>query len=879
MSERVLAWLPIILLAGLASAAAQPAGRPPSQYPDFYRLFQQHETEGFLTRVVLPNRLPVLIEEHPTAPLAAVVTTVQMEEVEADHPQFLDLLLKTEALTRRLDQSLRNRGGWSDWDADPPHIRIRTVLPGTEVLHAVEAHLQIWKLEAPEPDSALAPIAGRRLEDLRRRFPGSWGDLALSLFQSAPEAPGSAPGPAALRPELAALAISGSLRHEQVLRKLADLIPDLPVQEGGEEPATGPANSAPPDSFRYRIERGLPGSPMIVLSFPVPPDGHPDRFHLEAVREFLTEGDSAYLRLPREGEERRPFAIRSAFTRSRGTDLLVFALKPTEAQLERAQVRVLAALEVLGRTPIPPILVKRVQARLSTLHLSAQTTLAGRAESLGRFELEGDYRNRDRFPERIAEIGEADLRKAISRYLTPNRLGVIEALPAGGEPREFTPETFLETLRILIPAEAEKEAGFLESLQGEASPFRPPRYEQSFAEMELRRSSVLRGPEVFVRELHSAPVVDLAFLYPGGRVSESTSNAGITEALARALRINLARTGGGRSWLVVEAEGITLEGLVEQDYFGFRMQMPPRSLSSGFRQLMEWLKAGPQITEAELADALLELEAESWWDPSDCSPQRSLLERGRAAVYGSHPYAVAQTGCDRTLRISLADLASWQTGLMQRIYPHVFAVGAVNGTSFLQDQIPALSDRNFSPGRFSAPRPQYEDRGGSTEALPDGSARVSFAGPRTGSDDVEILDVALALLNGPAGRLNRGLTDAGIAGEAELVRETDVAGGALHFLVSAPPGQGSAAAEVAVARARRLVEGQVPEPEFLSALVRTITRYTARQQDRRDYLHQTMLAILAGEPMDYATRYVLNIRQMRMGEVETSSRRHFGEAP
>lgn len=876
-------WCLLLLSGVLELAAAQTVPRVPAQFPDYYRIFRQHESEGFLTRVVLPNGLPVLVEEHPLSPLAAISTTVKAG------PPDVESAMAAEQLTRRLDRSLRPRGAWSDWSFTADGIEFSTLLPADEVLHGIDGHLQLMRPAEPVSSELLMPGAMKRLEGHRRRFPGAWGAKALALWGEVAPSSAEPIAAAAVGPEAesgrrlflagrVALAVSGSVRHEVILRKLADLAPDLPSlvpMASSANPPVGP----PAGGFRYSLEREGPVGPMITLAFQVPPSGHPDRLPLELTRCLLSEGEAAYLRLPRVEETLRPFVVRSGYTATADSELMVFVLSPAGGQIERAEARFLAAVEVLRRGPLPGVLLKRAQAWMVSDHFLGLSTLEDRAAGLGRAELGGHHRNRDRFPDQVAALRETDVRRVLTEYLTFERLAVVESLPAGAEARDFTPESFLETLKILVTAEVAAEAGFLETLQGETPAFRPPQAEPNFSEVDLRRSSILRGPEVFVRELHTVPMVHLAFFYPGGRSGESAAIAGITELMTRSLIRHLTQAPGGRNWLELESAGASVEPVVEQDFFGLVVKVPSRALPAAFRQVMDWIRTDPRPTAEHIEEARHEAKVSTWWEDSRCQVPLRLLDRARAAVFGEHPYALVQPWCDGNPNVTVEDLESWRSNLVRRVYPHIMALGDVSGTSFLQDQIPLLSDRNFAPGKFSVTRPDFGVREGKLEEESDGTAVVSFAGPRVGSDDVEILDVALALLNGPWGRLNRRFEDSGIPGSAQLVRESDSAGGILHLEIRTAAGGQEAGRRAALEAVRSLVEAQVPEPEFLSGLVRTITRYTGLQDRRDRYLRETMTAVLADEPVDYARRYVLNIRQMRIGEVETAIRRHFGEGP
>lgn len=69
----------------------------------------------------------------------------------------------------------------------------------------------------------------------------------------------------------------------------------------------------------------------------------------------------------------------------------------------------------------------------------------------------------------------------------------------------------------------------------------------------------------------------------------------------------------------------------------------------------------------------------------------------------------------------------------------------------------------------------------------------------------------------------------------------------------------------------------VPERKFLNSLVGTITEFYLRQNDPSTFLADSMKEILADEPPDYARRYVLNLKQLRAGEIESTLSRFMEE--
>ncbi len=57
----------------------------------------------------------------------------------------------------------------------------------------------------------------------------------------------------------------------------------------------------------------------------------------------------------------------------------------------------------------------------------------------------------------------------------------------------------------------------------------------------------------------------------------------------------------------------------------------------------------------------------------------------------------------------------------------------------------------------------------------------------------------------------------------------------------------------------------------------TIAEFHVRQNDPDKFLADSMKEILAKEPADYSRRYLLNVKQLRAGEIESTLNRFLEE--
>jgi predicted Zn-dependent peptidase len=857
------------------------AQRVRQELPRFFRHFRSYNVYENLTRAVLESGLTVVVEEHPTSALAAVVTSVRLGWIDT---RSSDSRVLAERLLFVLDESISRLGGVSEYRLDEYSTEFHSVVPADEVGHAVRAHLRLLRLEETDFELERSRVAGWVEEHRARPGHRLRDEMCSAVFDEACslESPFEVSDEdliglhrAYFHPGNVVLAVAGAVRREGVLRRVSDEVAELGPIAVGDRGAYGAAGE--PESFPglvYRQGATTLDYPVLLMGFRGPGPGHPDYRILELVRYLLAEGHAALLRLSRPEESPPPVEVSGYLEATPGGGLLWFATFPGEGLLERSEVRFLAVVEALGRAGPPESLLGRAKALMVVDGLRRLENLSTRASALADAEARGDLRGRDALPEKIAAISAGDVQRVVRKYLHPDNLSVVELRPPGTSPRAFTPETYRETLDILVPAEVEGELALLASFSGdEFEEFRPPAFSPNYSSAELRRSSILRGPEIYLREHHALPLVHLGFFFPGGRISEQPDKAGITGVLLRAVLNHHARRDGGREILALEADGVRIGPVNEPDFFGYRISALSPAVHHVSRELVGWIRSNPELTgeDLEAARTAARLAADM-----ECGALEGGLGRAGNGVFGGHPYGFGdRESCKNGLNFSLEDLEQWREVLIQGVNPYILVSGDVRGTSFLQDHIDRLSDPRFENRRAVSRRVEGTEEASSVE--PAGTRTLlAFLGPGADSYYVEMLDVAAAVLGGPSGLATRKLREKKLGYEVRLVQRNLVQAGLVILEVHSPAGRREAAAKAALAEVRSFSESPAELSRFYAALVKTITGFMVRQSDPDAYLVDTMTAVLATKPPDYARRYILNVKQMRMGEVETAIRRFLG---
>lgn len=878
---------PVLLACSLLflnSSAAQSRQRSGSsgQLPAYFKAFQSYDEEGGLTRVVFKNGLTVIVEEYPSTPLVAVVTHVKLGPVGDVSPEVVARFLE-----RPFREANASMGGFGEVRTGFRESLFASVVPAEKILDVLENHVDLLTPRDYDGKTlemlANGIVHERKIEArvkprtellLEKQYFGMNGpkpvvpsrEKYLEFYQTH------------YQPKNLILAISGSARSEQILSELVRLLAGK-----AEVKATGrriPARElvSPSGVFTYRHSRGEVRKPLILAGYRVPGLGHKDYPAIKLLEYVLGKGTTALFNSSHEDEGSNAFLARVSLERAPVGEVFLISLVAEPTEVDRAEIRILAMIEALKKTPLPPLLMSRAKSLMLTDYYDALSQLDRRAYSLVFAEVSGALKTRNGLPRILAEISPDDVKAVVNKYFSRERLTIIEFFPSSAEERTFSQAAFEETLGILVPGEIRNQNSVIEIFRTEEEKhgFHLPDFRPSYSERELKRTSILRGPEIYVKEEHSMPLVHLGLFFPGGRINEVTSNAGITRLMLRAVLKNYIRRGGLLAASRLESLGVRISLVNRPDYFGLQAIVLSPDLNEGIWELLRWLRS-PEVEEVDVELARAELLRELSLESAD-----PLLESARRTVYGDHPYSFSvDLERDNLVALKSESVAAWKEQYLDRVNPHIIVLGDVEGTAFVSDLVSELSDRRYRVGAVSERAvPVPEDPTSAYEVVTDpelGRAIMVYPGPEEGSDFTEMLDVAMRILTSPIGLLTQEFcNERHLVDRIRLKRESGVEGGLILLEVTAPSNLSQSVTEIRQ-WLNRFSENSVPESLFFDSLVARISEYHYRRQARTDYLFEIMRSVLAGEPTDYGERYILNVRQLRLGEIVLAVQRYLGE--
>jgi len=403
-------------------------------------------------RHVLPNGIPVIIQEHRTADVAALQLWVRAggrDEAAAELglAHYLEHMLFKGTATRPagfIEREVEGVGGRMNAGTSWDYTFYHTVLPAKQVVPAIEmladvgvnASLEAGLLEA-EKQVVLEEM--RLNDDSPRRY------LVRQLFSAAYEGHpygrpviGRAELISALSrdtlvsfyrrhyvPEMFALVVVGAVNPDEVLRVARATLGALPRSGGGRLPPP-----PPPPARAARIDAVRPGGQAhLGLAWQAPRLDHADTPALDLLMTIL--GRTKASRLVASLRERQGIvsAIGSSLSAMEGAGLVMITAQLEPEQLARAETEILGEIRRVRDGGVTATELKRAITAAEVDHEFDTETAEGRARAYGRAETIWRLEEELRYVDRIRSITAAHVQAAARRYLDLERYARVALVP------------------------------------------------------------------------------------------------------------------------------------------------------------------------------------------------------------------------------------------------------------------------------------------------------------------------------------------------------------------------------------------------------------------------------------------------------------------
>jgi zinc protease len=556
---------------------------------------------------------------------------------------------------------------------------------------------------------------------------------------------------------------------------------------------------------------------------------------------------------------------------------LIATMEVEPDKIDRSQLSFLTELEILKRVPPEAPDLERALAQLEREFWLTGQTVQERAASLAYFEAIGGWKNRNSYIARLRKIKPAEISAAARRYLKLENCSMVEYLPNGAEARNLTTEAVQRTFTDLVPVSTNEELDKREKTTAPAIhiPEKADPFNYSEVRFPMQKASVLRGPELFIQEDHTSPLIQMGIFFPGGKLFEKKENSGITALMLQSMLQGFKDTPADQLHQQLEIYGAEIVPVVEDDYFGFLFTVLSKNIERGMDTLLQIIKS-PRFDAAEVGhERKSQLAGLGRQRQSSMAYALRLLAQG---LFGEFPYALNPLGTAASVAsLDQESLKAWYKTTIENREPTVVIIGDTEGTNLARYFV-----RNFSGSRIQEtkipedfPKPvekkilveESSDRNASAVAF-------GFQAPPEGDADSAALAVLEKYATGPGGRLLDVLREKqALVHEVSLTYRPRLRGGSVVIYLTTVPEKTEAAQKALEEEIRRLAETPVSYKEYRTAVNQAVAAYWINQQSRQRQIVTTMQHFLGGRELAVMNEYPARLQAVREEDLQEIAQR------
>ncbi|MGH9822769.1 MAG: M16 family metallopeptidase, partial [Blastocatellia bacterium] len=426
----------------------------------------------------------------------------------------------------------------------------------------------------------------------------------------------------------------------------------------------------------------------------------------------------------------------------------------------------------------------------------------------------------------IRAVTPADVQRVARQYLALQNTSVLEYEPGSAAPRNFDQPAYARTVEAWAPG--------LEQSPPKTTTVKPPPAKllpeadavalsspQSIQPFPVKDFSTLNGPRAYVREDHSLPVVTIAFLFQGGRLTENASNSGITELMLRTMLSGTKRQNSSLLASKLDELGAEVEIINEPDYFGFLIKALSANAEKTLKVMRDVVEE-PALTDPDVETARKQ-QIGAIIESRDDGPERAI-DLLLGTIYPGNSYSMPRHGTEQSVGALKADqVRDWHEKTIKIQYPLVIVVGDTQGSELISEEIAGGFSRRTLAKSIEALVPRQPRAGQKVEqtSCPRTLLGVAFPGPKTNSPDLPAMEVAAS-----AFRLSS-IEKTGAFGGNSPRLEPMLAAGAVYSLAMIKSEDLPAVLSGFVSLARGLADKGMTETDMKTARARAVATRTA----------------------------------------------------
>lgn len=896
-----------IALSGIAVCSAQQRSRTPRPAaprtgPAYMQRLKSFDETQFVTKAVLRNGLTVVVNEFRSTPVVTISTYApagvsdEPEDAPGISRLLLDMLGRGTAARAPgvMGREIAALGGEIDRETGYDYSRIEITVPAMQWKKALEIAADAFlnpKLDTEEMGRAIERI---RLESARRldcpadllydslldlgftSRPGRspFGVDTQTLSGLTPESP--AKYYKALFPLSGTLlVISGDVNAPDILTDVVKYY-DRPAAAAGKRAPSAAAHATP--GFRYRELRGKVGGAQVLFGFHVPAPDAPDYAAVDVLRAMLGSGDGSTLAQRLREGKKIVNGVEARLIPSKDWGYLALRMELDPANIDKCELAAVTELEILRRADPDEDEVRRAIAQSEREFWIEQETTAGRAHMLARFESLGGWKKMDLYPTQLRQVKAADIHRVASKYLDYTNCALLELLPFTAEARGLQGETVLKSFQQLLEASVQQE---LDAREKETKPAFEAARASAFKFSEVRAgfltASILRGPELFIREDHTLPLIHLGFFYPGGRLAETRENSGITALMLRSMLGATGDKSAGQVYRQLEIYGGRMYPVVEDDCFGFFFSVLSQNIDAALDLLGEVVTA-PKFDDEYVARRR-DLQLWRIRAAQDCDG-RYAADLFEEAMFKGHAYGLRPDGSEASVKaLSPQAVREWYKSTVERRKPVVVVIGDTQGTTLAGYFVRKFSGSRFQDTALPAEYAKTPETKATVEAQ--GGKRLSvvelgFAAPPEGDEDGPVVDMLCALLGGTGGRLREQLEETqALATGVTVEYQPRLRSGSVLATAFTTPQNEDRVLKIVADELRRVIDAPLLYKDYRSSMSAAIGRIQIAHQERFARILDVVANVLAGKGLQGALDYTARIQDVGQDDLPDIARRVF----
>ena len=631
------------------------------------------------------------------------------------------------------------------------------------------------------------------------------------------------------------------------------------------------------EGFRYRAIHGNIPIPYLLFGFHTVSEKSRDFRALEVLSAILGSGEGSVLtsRL----RDQKGLIIDQKTTLHVYSDFgyLSVKIRVDPENIDRSEIAVLTELELLKRNVPDAAEMERAFAQLELDYWKRLETVTGRAQILKRLDSLDNLNGMDGYVSEIRKVTPGDIKRVAQRYLRLRNCSLLEYLPDSLAERNLTTETAELTFEGLIKPSADQEDEKRAEETVYATDIPPSTDNFKFSEIRypFQPASILRGPDIFIREDHTAPVIDMGFYFPSGKLAENKENSGITELMLNVMLQGAKDYAGPRFHRQLEIYGGMIQPIVSDDYFGFQFSILSRNFDAGFKLLQETIKVPAfnpdsikrqkQIQSAKILSCI---------DSIDYP-----IQMENRFLFKDFSYALPTWGTEATIAGIASDaLQNWHKTYVKNKKPVVAIIGDTKGTSLASYFVKHFSGSRFNDTQIAQEFTKPVNKAEAVEhkwKKRQSLILVGFQAPSEDDEDRYAASLIPSYLGG-MGRLNQEIRDRmGAANKITVTYTPRLRGGSMIIVAPANKGSEDLVLDTIQDEIKRLDSTPVKYGDLRSARNAAIGIAEIKGQLRAEQIRNIVMNVLAGKGLEGFNKYATNLQALRGEDLKEAARRIF----